>query len=98
MLEPFDGILLHPLLSTTSLHIWLHGDGVLVVQPVLYIHSKGRLPIPFAKVWAPKQVAALAGTAPQCWSQRERSATRRSGFDGRDESPKRVKPRHPSSH
>ncbi len=34
-------------------------------NPLLYLHSEGRLPIPFAKrLGRQKQVAQLAGTAP----------------------------------
>ena len=61
-------ILFPPLLSTDNLFIILVCmvmSLLFISNPLLYLHSEGRLPIPFAKrLGRQKQVPQLAGTAP----------------------------------
>lgn len=61
-------LLFPPLLSTDNLFIILVCMVMALMfmsNPLLYLHSEGRLPIPFAKrLGRQKQVAQLAGTAP----------------------------------
>lgn len=61
-------LLFPPLLSTDNLFIILVCMVMALLfmsNPLLYLHSEGRLPIPFAKrLGRQKQVAQLAGTAP----------------------------------
>lgn len=60
-------LLFPPLLSTDNLFIILVCMVMALLfmsNPLLYLHSEGRLPIPFAKrLGRQKQVAQLAGTA-----------------------------------
>ena len=61
-------LLFPPLLSTDNLFIILVCMVMALLfmsNPLLYLHSEGRLPIPIAKrLGRQKQVAQLAGTAP----------------------------------
>ena len=61
-------LLFPPLLSTDNLFIILVCMVMALMfmsNPLLYLHSEGRLPIPFAKrLGRQKQVAQFAGTAP----------------------------------
>jgi len=56
-----------PLLSTDNLFIisvCLVMALMFMASPLLYLHSEGRLPIPFAKRLARREVVQLAGSAP----------------------------------
>ena len=65
-----------PLLSTDNLFIitvCMVMALVFVVNPLLYFHSEGRLPIPFAKRLPQREVAQLAGSTPPLLDARGRA-------------------------